>query len=126
MKEVMYLLGQLVILMIMRSLRVADNTLNMAKSPQLKNMNKTANQDGEIIICSGEEGSHIRNKEVYNKTMARLLCRIRTVWSYGGVDRHCDPQDLWDIMEDYDIPKDKWKSLYNSAYYYFDVERGVR
>ena len=89
-------------------------------------MNKTINQDGEIIICVGQEGSHIRNKEVYNKTMARLLCRIRTVWSYGGVDRHCDPQDLWDIMEADDIPKDKWKSLYNSAYYYFDVERGVR
>jgi hypothetical protein len=89
-------------------------------------MNKTINQDGEIIICSGQEGSHIRNKEVYNKTMARLLCRIRSVWSYGGVDRHCDPQDLWDIMEADDIPKDKWKSLYNSAYYYFDVERGVR
>jgi hypothetical protein len=62
-------------------------------------MNKTVNQDGEIIICVGQEGSHIRNKEVYNKTMARLLCRIRTVWSYGGVDRHCDPQDLWDIMD---------------------------
>ena len=89
-------------------------------------MNKTVNQDGEIIICVGQEGSHIRNKEVYNKTMARLLCRIRSVWSYGGVDRHCDPQDLWDIMEADDIPKDKWKSLYNSAYYYFDVECGVR
>ena len=89
-------------------------------------MNKTINQDGEIIICVGQEGSHIRNKEVYNKTMARLLCRIRSVWSYSGVARHCDPQDLWDIMEADDIPKDKWKSLYNSAYYYFDVERGIR
>jgi hypothetical protein len=29
-------------------------------------------------------------------------------------------------MEADDIPKDKWKSLYNSAYYYFDIERGVR
>lgn len=89
-------------------------------------MNKTINQDGEKIICVGQEGSHIRNKEVYNKTIARLICRIRTVWSRGGVDRHCEPQDLWDIMETDDIPKDKWKSLYDSAYYYFDVERGVR
>jgi hypothetical protein len=29
-------------------------------------------------------------------------------------------------MEADDIPKDKWKSLYISAYYYFDIERGVR
>ena len=105
---------------------IANTMLCAVFLHKILKMNKTVNQDGEIIICVGQEGSHIRNKEVYNKTMARLLCRIRTVWSYGGVDRHCDPQDLWDIMEADDIPKDKWKSLYNSAYYYFDVERGVR
>ena len=103
---------------------IIDEILRLDYERKICNV-KVASYSSKESFENGDEPVD-RNKEVYNKTMARLLCRIRSVWSYGGVDRHCDPQDLWDIMEADDIPKDKWKSLYNSAYYYFDVERGVR
>ena len=85
-------------------------------------MNKLLNSDGDIIISVGSDSSHIRNKEEYDKTIKRLICRIRTVWSRGGLDRHCNYSDLEEIMECDDIPKDKWSSLTNTAYYYFNKD----
>ncbi len=89
-------------------------------------MNKVTNQDGDTVIAVGGEKSHIRNADVYNKTVLRLICRIRTVWSRGGIDRHCEYADLEEILRDDDIPKDKWQALVNTAYYYFDKERGIK
>jgi hypothetical protein len=86
-------------------------------------MNKIFNQGNELIFASGQDSSHIRNKEQFNKTMDRLICRIWTVWCRGGLERHCEHQDLEEILECDDIPKEKWKSLIKSAYYYFENKR---
>ena len=92
-------------------------------------MKKILNQDNKLIIAIGKDGSHIRNKKQFNKTMDRLICKIWTVWCRGGLERHCDYQELEEILECDNIQKDKWKSLINSAYFYFDIkikEHGLR
>lgn len=85
----------------------------------------TKDQNGKIIIAVGAEGSHVRNKDEFNITLPKLIDLLDKNWCRGGLDRHTEPQDLFDIMQDDGVPKEKQSSLYNSAYYYFDVTRGI-
>ena len=82
-------------------------------------MNKIRNQDGVFVFAEGQEGSHIRNKTVYNLTVNKLIDRIEYVWCRGGLDRHCDYSDLDEIMEFDNIPYNIRKGLVRTAYYYF-------
>ena len=83
-------------------------------------MNIVINQDYELIISTGTEGSHIRNAQQFNITMAKLIDKIKDTWSLGGIYRHCDYSDLEYIMKQDNIPKEKHSSLVNTAYFYFD------
>ena len=88
-------------------------------------MNKLVNETGQIIIAAGQDGSHIRNKEQYNKTLPQLIEKLHKNWAWGGLSRHTDNSELEDIMELNGVPKEKYSNLVRSAYYYFDKERGV-
>jgi len=82
-------------------------------------MNRLINESKQEVVSVGSEGSHIRNLTEYNLTMKKLIVKLNTRWSVGGLGRHCEHYELEWICEDSGVLKDKWTSLINTAYYYF-------
>lgn len=85
-------------------------------------MIKILNQSNESIIAIGQEGSHIRNKEVYNITLPKLIQLINNNWMHTGIYRHTSHIELEYIMEDDNIPKTEWNHIIKSAYFYSIVK----
>lgn len=83
-------------------------------------MNKIINQLGEQILACGDENSHIRNKDVYCKTIPALIQRIRNSNAWSSVLDVDLNRDLRDICAEDNIPKEKWSALINTAWYYAD------
>jgi hypothetical protein len=85
-------------------------------------MNKITNESGIEVVAVGYEGSHVRNFDMYNVTMPKLIDTLLSNWSIGIVDESKCRQDLYAIMESANIPKEKHNSLYKTAYFYFEQE----
>lgn len=83
-------------------------------------MIKVKNQTGEQIIAIGAEGSHIRNKTVFNLTMPKLIQRIRNSNAWSDIKDTTLYRDLEWKCEDDNIPKEQWRGLINSAFYYIE------
>ena len=83
-------------------------------------MNKIINQFGEQILAVGQDNSHIRNKDVYCKTIPALIQRIRNSNAWISVLDTDLNRDLRWICEDDNIPKEKWGMLINTAWHYAD------
>jgi hypothetical protein len=83
-------------------------------------MNKTRNQLGDEIIAVGAKGSHIRNKLEYNITIPKLIQRIRNSRGWSHIPDTSLYKDLEYICEDDNTPKSEWRSLIETAYFYYD------
>ena len=79
-------------------------------------MNKIKNQSGEVIVSVGSEGSHIRNKEVYNLTYKKL-----NNYLWDTEYNRCKPfySDMENICDDDNIPTEITSSLISTANFYF-------
>jgi hypothetical protein len=86
-------------------------------------MNHVENQKGERIIAVGAEGSHVRNRDVFNITIPKMIEKIWSNYYWGGTLRHTRLEELDDICQDDNGPKEWWRSVQATAYYYFDEER---
>lgn len=83
-------------------------------------MIKVENQIGEQIIATGAEGSHIRNKTVFNLTMPKLIQRIRNSNAWSDIKDTTLYRDLEYQCEDDNIPKEQWGSVIKTAFYYIE------
>jgi hypothetical protein len=83
-------------------------------------MNKIYNQSGIEIIACGGEGSPIRCKEKFNITFDKLLKTVILNWFRGGLERHTDSRELFEIMDNDGILKENQSDLYRAVYFYFD------
>lgn len=81
--------------------------------------NKILNQDGQEIFAIGEQGSHVRNRTQYNKTLWRLVRKIDSNWMHEGLARHTDRKTLEFMCEDDNVPKQEAYNLIQSAYFYW-------
>jgi hypothetical protein len=86
-------------------------------------MNKIKNQSGVEIICVGSKGSHIRNRNVYNLTITKLINLINKNWALGGLARHTEHNELIFICEDDNIPVEEIQRLIASANFYSDLNK---
>ena len=83
-------------------------------------MNKIYNQSGKEIIACGNVGSPIRCKEQFNITFPRCFDILINNWIRGGLERHTEPNELFDEMKKYPVVNEEDRiDLYRSLYFYF-------
>ncbi len=85
-------------------------------------MNMIQNQSGETIVAEGAPTSMIRMKTQYNLTFKKMIDKQWSTWCQGGIYRHTDSSDLYEIIERDKIPIEDRKMLYLSAIHYFSKE----
>lgn len=85
--------------------------------------NKIITQSGKEVFAVGQDGSHARNLVQFDITLPKLIDKLFRNWSRGGLDRHTEPHELYAIMYADEVKLEDYNSLYQSAYYYFTVEK---
>ena len=85
-------------------------------------MNKILNQSNEEIVAEGDPTSMIRMKTRYNITFKKLMDKQWNTWVSGGIYRHVDWRDLYEIIELDNIPIEDRQMLYLSSIHYFSKE----
>lgn len=74
-------------------------------------MNKTVNQNGDVIIAVGQKGSPIRCKEEYNVTLPKLVDKLNK----GTIIFN----ELRNICAEDNVPQEDVLFLIRAAQFYF-------
>lgn len=86
--------------------------------------NKIINQSGKEVFAVGQDGSHARNLVEFDVTIPKLIDRLFFYWCNDVKSNQLYRlSELYSIMEEDAVPKEKWNQLYQSAYYYFTVQK---
>jgi hypothetical protein len=83
-------------------------------------MNKIWNQSLKNVIACGSDGSPIRCRDKFDITFPKLLTTLQNNWCRGRLERHTDPNELYEIMTNDGIVKEFHSDLYRAVYFYFD------